>query len=417
MQVFEEEESSKSREIAINVTGVWKEFRLAHERSRTIKELFLKRKRASYEDFWALKDVSFEVREGDTFGIIGENGSGKSTMLKLLTRILSQDKGKIEVIGKVSALLELGAGFHPELTGRENIYLNGSILGLPKCEIDRKFDDIVSFAELERFIDIPVKSYSSGMYVRLGFAVAVSAEPDVLIIDEVLAVGDEAFQRKCLDQLYKLRAEDKTIVFVSHELEAVKNFCNKVMWLHEGEVKSIGKASNVIGDYLREVNSKVGEEAGSRIDELGELVGSRWGSKEIEIVKVDFMGDDNKKTHFFKTGSTLKISLEYNAKEKIKNPVFGIAIYGSDGVLITGPNSKTSGQVIENVYGNGQVVITLERLSLLPGRYFFSVAVYDHDCLHPFDHHEKMYIVDVIPSGELEPRGFMQLRPLWRYYG
>ncbi|MGH8890340.1 MAG: ABC transporter ATP-binding protein, partial [Acidothermaceae bacterium] len=218
-------------EIAVRVDNVSKRFRLYHERNQSLKAAMMRGGRANYDEFWALKDVSLEVPTGTTFGLIGQNGSGKSTLLKCMAKILRPDQGSISVHGKVSALLELGAGFHQELSGRENVYLNGSILGLSKKQIDAKFDEIVDFAGLEKFIDTPVKNYSSGMYVRLGFSVAINVDPDVLLVDEVLAVGDENFQRKCSEKFADLRASGKTIVLVSHGLDTVRTMCERAAWL------------------------------------------------------------------------------------------------------------------------------------------------------------------------------------------
>ena len=216
---------------AVEVDGVWKNFRLYHERNQSLKASILRGRRARYQEFWALKGVSFEVPAGSTFGVIGSNGSGKSTLLKCLAGILVPDKGRVSHVGRLSALLELGAGFHPELSGRENVFLNGAILGLSKKEIEVRFDDIVDFAGLEQFIDTPVKNYSSGMFVRLGFAVAAHVEPDVLLIDEVLSVGDESFQRKSAERIDQFRRDGRTIVFVSHGLGQVQQLCRTVAWI------------------------------------------------------------------------------------------------------------------------------------------------------------------------------------------
>lgn len=249
---------------AVRLEHVSKRFILHHEKARSFQDAlvnFFHRRNGSREEFWALKDVSFEVRRGEMLGIIGQNGSGKSTILKLITRILEPTAGRIAVDGKVSALIELGAGFHPDLTGRENIYLNGSILGLSRKEMNRKFDQIVAFSELERFIDTPVKHYSSGMYMRLGFSVAIHVEPDTLIIDEVLAVGDEAFQQKCLDKIEGFRRAGGTIVFVSHAMEQVERLCDRVVWLDQGQVREIGAPGAVIDAYAA---GRGGQRAGRR---------------------------------------------------------------------------------------------------------------------------------------------------------
>jgi ABC-type polysaccharide/polyol phosphate transport system ATPase subunit len=233
-------------EIAVSVDEVWKSFRLYHERNQYLKAAMLRGRRARFEEFWALKGVSFDVKYGETFGIIGSNGSGKSTMLKCLSGILFPERGTLATNGRLAALLELGAGFHPELTGVENIYLNGAILGMSSKDIARRFDDIVSFAGLEQFIDTPVKNYSSGMTVRLGFAIAANVEPEILLIDEVLSVGDESFQRRCMEKIEQFRKDGRTIVFVSHGLAQVEQLCERAAWIEFGELKMLGNAAEVV---------------------------------------------------------------------------------------------------------------------------------------------------------------------------
>jgi len=242
--------------VAVSFKGVSKRFTLHHERPRTLQELtigFLGGDRGRTEQLWALKDIDFEVEEGETLGIIGPNGAGKSTVLKLVAGIMRPTSGEIVVRGKVSPLLELGAGFHHDLTGRENIYLNAALLGVRERETKAKFQEIVEFAELERFIDVPLKHYSSGMYMRLGFALAVSVDPGILLIDEVLAVGDEAFQRKCLARVEEFQKEGRTIVFVSHALSTIAEMCHRALWLDQGRVRAIGSADQVVKEYLESV--------------------------------------------------------------------------------------------------------------------------------------------------------------------
>lgn len=247
----------------IEIAGVWKQFHLQAGRPRTLKEALVqtfvpKRRTADApESFWALKDVSFEIEQGETFGVIGRNGSGKSTLLKLMTGISKPTRGRVGVRGRVSALLELGAGFHPDFSGRENTYLNGAILGLSRKEIDQQFDSIVAFSELEQFIDNPVKTYSSGMYMRLAFAIAIHVDPDILIVDEVLAVGDGAFQRKCFDQIHRFKHQGKTIVFVSHDLPTVQNLCQRSAWLDRGDLRALGKTDTVLEFYEQQIASAI----------------------------------------------------------------------------------------------------------------------------------------------------------------
>ena len=239
---------------AVVVDDVSKKFRLYHERNQSIKSAIMRGRTSVHEDFWALKDVSFEVPEGSTFGLIGSNGSGKSTLLKCLAKIYYPEKGSIGYKGRVAALLEVGSGFHPELSGRENIFLNGSILGMKKAEITKKFDEIVDFSGVEQFIDQPVKNYSSGMYVRLGFSVAINVDPDVLVVDEVLSVGDAEFQEKCAQKFVDFKKAGKTVILVSHAMGAVRSMCDHAAWLSHGELVSIGEAKPTIDAYLNSLN-------------------------------------------------------------------------------------------------------------------------------------------------------------------
>ena len=247
-------------ESAVVAENVSKRFRIYHERNQTIKQALLRRRRGVYEEFWALKDVSLEIPAASTYGLIGENGSGKSTLLKCMARILVPDSGTVRSTGSISALLELGAGFHPELSGRENIYLNGAILGIPPKELNRKFDEIVEFSGIERFIDTPVKNYSSGMYVRLGFSVAINVSPDILLVDEVLAVGDAEFQKKCKDKFRELKSSGCTIVVVSHAMGMIRELCDSAAWLEHGHLIKTGTAKEVIRAYMTRVAEHTGEE-------------------------------------------------------------------------------------------------------------------------------------------------------------
>ncbi len=235
---------------AVRVEGLGKKFRLYHERNQTLKSAMLRRKMSKYEDFWALRDISFDVPEGSTFALIGSNGSGKSTLLKCLARILWPEEGSITSRGRVASLLEVGSGFHPELSGRENIYLNGSILGMSRKEVDRKFDSIVDFSEIGQFIDQPVKSYSSGMYVRLGFSVAIHVQPDVLVVDEILAVGDAAFQEKSRAKFDELHDQGRTVILVSHSMGAVLDMCDHAAWIEKGALRTTGEVEDVANQYI-----------------------------------------------------------------------------------------------------------------------------------------------------------------------
>jgi ABC-type polysaccharide/polyol phosphate transport system ATPase subunit len=368
---------------AVVVDDVSKMFRLYKERNNSIKAALMRGKRAVSEDFWALRDVSFEVPTGGTFGLIGENGSGKSTMLKVLTRILRPDKGSIQVNGKVSALLELGAGFHPELSGRENVFLNGAILGLSQKEIRRRFDDIVEFAGIEQFIDEPVKNYSSGMYVRLGFSVAINVDPEVLLVDEVLAVGDENFQRKCSEKFADLKADGKTIVLVSHSMAAVQNICDSVAWFEHGHLKQLGSPRDVVEQYTGTV------QVDREVDAAGH---PRWGSGEVRVT----------------------LRLHYDAPEPVPQPGFSFLLSTINGAPVTGPNSVAAGCVPDKIEGTGVVEVVMDPLRLLPGTYELSVKVTDRTLLKEYDHRQNVLRFDVERGGIHEDWGVVSLSPRWR---
>lgn len=380
----------------VRADGVWKRFRLYHERNQSLKATVMRRGRAKYEDFWALKDVSFEVHPGTTFALVGHNGSGKSTMLKTLAKILRPDKGAVAVDGKMSALLELGAGFHPELSGRENVYLNGAILGLTKRELDRKFDDIVGFAGLERFIDSPVKNYSSGMYVRLGFSVAINVDPDVLLIDEVLAVGDEEFQRKCLERVADLRSAGKTIVVVTHSMMTVRSLCDGAVWLENGVVRELGPAGEVADAYLGTVQVDMQEAEAADPS-------SKWS--QLRITRVELLDGRGHPVDRVATGDTVTFRLHYEAAEPVRNPVFSFALSTPEGVLVTGPNTKEARVSVDKVEGEGSVDLRVERLLLLLGNYDVTAECVNESVTHSYDRKAKALRFDVIPGTPHETFG------------
>ncbi len=358
-----------------------------------------------FGSFVALDDVSVEIAAGETFGFIGENGSGKSTLLKCISKILRPDHGSISVEGKISALLELGAGFHPELSGRENVYLNGSILGLSKKELDRRFDDIVGFAGLERFIDSAVKNYSSGMYVRLGFSVAINVNPDILLIDEVLAVGDEAFQRRCAEKFAEFRDAGKTIVVVSHGLGTVRTMCDRVLWLEHGVAKMTGDSAEVIDGYLGAVHN-VDVAPGS---------GAQWGSGELTVEKVELLDDTDHPVGSVTTGACVRFRLHYRSTERIPEPLFCLALVTNQGTLVTAPTSREFGLPLGESAPRGVVEIEVPSLMLLPGAYDASVSVWDRASLHEFHHWERAVSFDVLTGTPAQrSAGVMALPSTWR---
>ncbi len=389
---------------AITVDDVSKQYRLYHERNQSLKAALMRRARAKYEEFWALRDVSLEVPEGATFALIGENGSGKTTLLKCMARILQPEKGKIVSHGKISALLELGAGFHPELSGRENIFLNGSILGLSKKQLTHRFDEIVEFAGLEHFIDIPVKNYSSGMYVRLGFSVAINVDPDILLVDEVLAVGDAEFQRKCLEKFAELRQAGKTIVIVTHAVATIRNMCDTAAWLEHGTLRRLGPAPEVSDQYLSEVYEE---------REPDGQYGTRWGSGEGRIEKIELLDSSGEPVKRVRTGDTVVFRFHFDAKQPIDRPVFGMAVYALDGVWLTGPNTREADFVPDQINGIGHVDLRVERLMLVPGTYDVTASLFNYAITEPYDFRHRAFRFDVEFGEPHEENGVMSLGGAW----
>ncbi len=396
---------------AVSVQGVSKRFRLHHERNQSLKAAVMRHGRASYEEFWALREVSFDIPAGITFGLIGENGSGKSTLLKCIAKILVPDAGRVVATGKVAALLELGSGFHPELSGRENVFLNGSILGLSKTQITSRFDDIVGFAGLERFIDSPVKNYSSGMYVRLGFSVAINVDPDILLVDEVLAVGDESFQRRCAEKFSDFRRAGKTIVLVSHAMGQLRNMCDQVAWLEGGTVKEVGAPGNIVDDYVGEAHTE--RESVTVSDSEPASDEHRWGSGEARVESYELLDAAGEPTRQVRTGDAVTIRLHWSTPEPVERPVFGVAVHSLEGIEVTGPNTRDADLVPDKIDGTGVVDLHVPRLLLLPGTYDLSAAIYDWTRQHPYDHRHRAVRFDVEPGTPREEHGLTSLGGTW----
>jgi ABC-type polysaccharide/polyol phosphate transport system ATPase subunit len=411
---------------AVRLDHVSKQFTLRQERSRSFQELFLNlvhfRLRPPKEEYWALQDVSIEVETGQMVGIIGENGAGKSTLLKLLTGIIEPTSGQIAVNGRISALLELGAGFHPDLTGRENVYLNGSILGFTKADMDSVFDDILEFSEMERFIDVPVKHYSSGMYMRLGFSIAIHVRPDVLIVDEILAVGDEAFQRRCLDRIHEMKRRGVTIILVSHNLTQVRDLCDRAIWLDGGEVQAEGAVERVLEAYTTQVSIEDeqlllaakpgGQQRGKAASDKSPPW--RWGSQEVEIVRVELLDVKEQQRRVFETGEMLVVRMHFAAHQRIDRPQFGVALYHANGFHINGPNTVFAGLEIGAIEGEGYIDYTIDALPLLEDTYLLSVSVYDHAGEHAYDHHHQAYTFRVQTPDTGERFGSLLIPSTWR---
>ena len=321
---------------------------------------------ARKEDFWALKDVNFEVPRGEALGIIGHNGAGKSTILKLLSRITTPSVGEIMINGRLSALIEVGSGFHPELTGRENIYLNGSILGMLRREITDKLDSIVSFAELRQFIDTPVKRYSSGMYVRLGFSIAAHLNPDILLLDEVLAVGDAAFQQKCIQRIMELKRRGTTIIFISHDLRAVQKLCDRVILLKKGQIEADGVPAETIALYQRSSQQLASQTAGAH---------GQKPSGEAEVVSLTFYDEDGNECLAVETGKPMKAVLNYRVFQPLTDVIFEVQFYSQEGPLRSFFSSETIGERIDLQPGEGSIVFDCTSVGLGPGMYFIDTGI------------------------------------------
>ncbi|HYH74968.1 MAG TPA: ABC transporter ATP-binding protein [Candidatus Saccharimonadales bacterium] len=336
-------------EEAIKVSGVYKDFILPHEKKDSVKRIFtslFKQKDGGAEVQHALHDISFSVKKGEFFGIVGRNGSGKSTLLKMLAGIYQPTKGRVDVDGKLVPFIELGVGFNPELTGRENVYLNGALLGFSRKEITERYDDIVKFAELERFMDQKLKNYSSGMQVRLAFSVAIKAEADILLVDEVLAVGDASFQRKCFEYFRLLKKNKKTVVFVTHDMNAVREYCDRAMLIEKSKIVSIDKPSRIATQYTRLFNP-------SRNGEKKEQKKSRWGNEDIQFENVSVTP-----SQLHLNEEKIVIKVDAVAVAPVENPVFGFSIQNRDGNIVTGTNSQIKQLMIPQMKAGDRVTVT-----------------------------------------------------------
>jgi lipopolysaccharide transport system ATP-binding protein len=387
--------------------GVWKKFRRGerHDSLRDLVPALVSRltrrgpaEGLAEEEFWAVRDVSFEVRPGEALGIIGPNGAGKSTILKLLTKILRSTRGRIELKGRVGALIEVAAGFHPDLTGRENVYLQGAIMGMPRAEIARKFDAIVDFSGVEEFIDTPVKRYSSGMNARLGFAIAGHLDPDILLIDEVLSVGDVGFQEKCVARMRELLARGVPLVFVSHNLAAVVDLCTRAILVERGTVRFDGRPAEAVAEFRR-----------ARRDPAAS--GSRPGTEGIQITDVQLLQADGESSPLFRTAQPMTVQVHYHATRPVHVPHVAIDIHGVDGVYCTGINTRMDGCVLGTLEGDGRVELVIPTLSLLPGCYSISVGILDAQGIRPLDLQSRAYPFSVV--SERRDFGFVYLEHHW----
>ncbi len=392
-------------DIAIRVENLGKQYRIGkQERYRTLRDSLTDAARAPFrrlrrvpngngepDSIWALKDVSFEVPRGEVVGVIGRNGAGKSTLLKVLSRITEPTEGKAQLRGRVGSLLEVGTGFHPELTGRENVYLNGAILGMKKAEITRRFDEIVAFAEIEKFLDTPVKHYSSGMYMRLAFAVAAHLEPEILIVDEVLAVGDAAFQKKCLTKMGSVADQGRTVLFVSHNLVAVENLCTRALLFENGELMGCGRTRQIVHEYLSR-NTAITTNA------LLSPIRERRGSGEIRFVTAEVISLAVGTPAPVRAGQSFTIRLGFRCDKAVRRPAFSIAVCSSMGLPIFAVHTTDLNVEISEITQGGYVELHVIKPNLLPGRYLLHFAAGTEIDPHRYDHLTDALQLDIEPS-------------------
>jgi len=402
--------------VAIRVENLGKTFRIGarQERYQTLRDSLTRAFTSSFhraaavlrghasetstDELWALQNVSFEVQRGEVVGIIGSNGAGKSTLLKILSRITEPTQGRVSIKGRVGSLLEVGTGFHPELTGRENIYLNGAILGMRKTEIEKKFDEIVEFAELEKFLDTAVKHYSSGMYTRLAFAVAAHLETEILLVDEVLAVGDASFQRKCLGKMSAVAKEGRTVVFVSHNTAAILSLCGRVTWLNAGKVRDDGETSAVVQRYLRSLSATEGTPLQQRTDRKGD------GSARFTSLRIESADDDQ----VIRPGSRWKISVGYRGEQPLQRSDFCLSIYDYLlGCRILEFDSEVTGGMVESLPAEGIVTCLTDPIDLSPGRCYANATLMRNGVVADYVQHALSFdieMADVYGTGKTPSR-------------
>ncbi len=425
----------------VDVTKVYRRYggrQFATLKSALLQRSLLRELRPE-ETFQALRNVSFAVTPGQTYGVIGRNGSGKSTALKLVAGITKPTSGTVKVRGRISALIELGAGFHPEISGRENVFINGIMLGLTRREIQKRFDEIVEFAELKDFIDAPVKSYSSGMYMRLGFAVAIHVDPDVLLVDEVLAVGDEGFTHKCLDKFAEFKRRNKTILLVTHSLGLVDRFCDQAVWLDAGQKKGEGDPTRVIGAYMTDVERQEEQQlaaadakarhdvdapdvptaagpldAGEQAADMSRATEGRWGAGLVEITDVILEDDQGQGTHIYHSGEAIVLRLKVRAARTVEDFVFGVGLYNAEGVCIYGTNTDIEDYEGQSLSGEAEVRLKIDAIDLVEGTYKLDVAVHKRDGA-PYDYHRLLYTFRV--KSRLKDVGIYRPRHRWEFTG
>lgn len=389
----------------VEVDHVTKTFRRHHDKATSLKQFVAGGRRRSYDEFVALDDVSFNVRRGEVFGVVGHNGSGKSTMLKCMAGILHPNKGEVRVHERMSALLELGAGFHPELSGRENVYLNAALLGMTRREIATRYDEIVDFSGLaDEFLDTPVKTYSSGMYVRLAFSIAINVEPELLIIDEILAVGDIDFQRKCTERFLEFRNAGRTTVLVTHDMNSVRTMCDRAVWLDHGKLRGAGEPGEIVDGYTESMTGST--------DRVAKLGSYREGTGEIQFTDVRMTVEGDQRRNL-RTGDDLTIEIELTAGSPVTDPAVSVTIMTASGLMVTDPSTRDVDLSLGHVDGTRRLTVCFRDLALLPGEYQVHCTVSDARRQHVYDRVHGAVSFDVLAGTPLEQFGVVSLRPSW----
>jgi ABC-2 type transport system ATP-binding protein len=426
------------------VTDVHKKFRVYSDKGHNLKERLLFRNRNRHEDRWVLRGIDFETEKGEAIALIGQNGCGKSTLLKLMTRIMHPDKGSIEIKGRVSSLIELGAGFHPNMSGRENIYTNASIFGLSRKEIDARLEDIIGFSELGEYIDNPVRTYSSGMYMRLAFSVAINVDADVLLIDEILAVGDANFQVKCFERLRELKAAGVTTVIVTHDMSTAEKFCTQALWLNDGLAQVSGRPAKVVNTYLAYMNEKYYEQkieqeqvnqgaikptAAEECEDFSDVLPNefksteslkepqenynRFGPQYVEIVHAEMRGADGVSKKIFKAEEMMTLVIHYKENSTLKGCVFGFAFCTLESIIITGSNTLLDQIEIPEIKKTGKIEVTFPQLPLLSGKYILRVAVSDENG-QVMDFHADYMRFEIVSTDRSS--GILSMVHTWDFY-
>lgn len=407
---------------AIVVQNLCKRFRRFHaDRPSSLKEAALRGFKGitDKESFWALRDVSFRLERGKMAGVIGQNGAGKSTLLRLLGGVGKPTSGKIQVNGRIGALLDLTAGFHPDLTGRENVFVSGVICGLTRREVAEQMDSIIEFAELENFIDNPIRTYSTGMQMRLGFSVAIHTQPDILLIDEVLAVGDLSFQQKCLERIRKFKESGCTILLISHDLSQIKDFCDEAIWLRSGQLIAHGNPEIVVGEYMTQLSSETRRRTPISRPSIVTASGTelrvnenRFGSMELEIEKVSLLGPDGSPVNELSVGQPLSVSMQFKASKTIHDAIFSVSISRDDGLICFDASTASEGVKVPAIEGAGQITLHLGRVDLAGGKYFVDVGVYESSWAYAYDYHWHAYPLQILAplsKGVLRPPQLWEL--------